>query len=40
MIEDKFFLRLAVLCFRTHKETIDLVLKILKEKVSTELNNC
>ncbi len=33
MIDGKFTLRLAVLAFRTHLETIELTLKILKEKV-------
>ena len=33
MLDGKFTLRLAVLSFRTHLATIDLLLKILKEKV-------
>lgn len=33
MIDGKFTLRLAVLSFRTHLKTIDLLLKVLKEKV-------
>lgn len=33
MLNGKFTLRLAILAFRTHKSTIDLALKILKEKV-------
>ena len=32
-LNGKFTLRLAVLCFRTHLDTIDLTLQILKEKV-------
>ena len=32
-IEGKFTIRLAVLSFRTHKETMDLMLEILKEKI-------
>ena len=32
MIGDKFYLRLAVLCFRSHKEIVDLALEVLKEK--------
>jgi len=38
MLDGKFTLRLAVLSFRTHLATIDLLLKILKEKVNL-LNN-
>ncbi len=34
MIDQKFTLRLAVLSFRTHKDTIDLALSVLKEKVA------
>ena len=33
MLGDRYTLRLAVLCFRTHLETIDLTIEILKEKV-------
>lgn len=33
MLEDRFTLRLAILCFRTHLATIDLTIEILKEKV-------
>lgn len=33
MIDGKFYLRIAILCFRTHKDTIDLAIKVLKEKV-------
>jgi glutamate/tyrosine decarboxylase-like PLP-dependent enzyme len=33
MLDGKFTLRLAILAFRTHLKTIDLTLKILKEKV-------
>jgi aromatic-L-amino-acid decarboxylase len=33
MLDSKFILRLAALSFRTHKSHIDLLLKILKEKV-------
>ena len=33
LLEDRYTLRLAVLCFRTHLETIDLTIEILKEKV-------
>ena len=33
MIDGKYTLRLAVLAFRTHLQTIDLTLEILKEKV-------
>ena len=35
MIRNHFFIRLAVLSFRTHKSTIDLCLEILKQKVNT-----
>ena len=38
IVDDKFTLRLAVLAFRTHLETIDLTLEILKEKVAILLN--
>jgi aromatic-L-amino-acid/L-tryptophan decarboxylase len=38
MIDGKFTLRAAILAFRTHLSTIDLLLQILKEKV-TELEN-
>jgi len=34
MLEEKFVLRAAILVFRTHKSTIDLYLKILKEKIT------
>lgn len=34
MLEGKFTLRLAVLCFRTHLRTIELAIEVLKEKVS------
>ena len=34
MIRGRFTLRLAVLSFRTHLETIDLTLTILKEKAA------
>lgn len=37
MLDGKFTLRLAVLAFRTHLQTIDLTLKLLKDKVE-ELN--
>jgi glutamate/tyrosine decarboxylase-like PLP-dependent enzyme len=33
MLEDRFILRLAVLCFRSHLDTIDKTIEILKEKV-------
>jgi glutamate/tyrosine decarboxylase-like PLP-dependent enzyme len=33
VLNGKFTLRLAVLCFRTHLDTIDLALQVLKEKV-------
>jgi len=33
MLDGKFTLRLAVLAFRTHLETIELASEILKEKV-------
>ena len=33
-IDGIFWIRLAVLCFRTHLSTIDLCLQILKEKVT------
>ncbi len=32
MLDGKFTLRVAILCFRTHKETIDLTIEILREK--------
>ncbi len=32
-IDNKFFIRLAVLSFRTHLDTIELALKIIKEKI-------
>ena len=32
MIDGKFVLRVAILCFRTHLQTIDLALEILKDK--------
>ncbi len=35
MLNGKFVLRLAALTFRTHKETIDLLLDILREKVES-----
>ena len=34
MLEDRFTIRLAVLCFRSHLDIIDLTLEILKEKVT------
>jgi glutamate/tyrosine decarboxylase-like PLP-dependent enzyme len=34
MLDGKFTLRLAVLAFRSHLETIDLALQVLKEKVA------
>jgi glutamate/tyrosine decarboxylase-like PLP-dependent enzyme len=34
LLEDRFILRLAVLCFRSHIDIIDKTLEILKEKVS------
>lgn len=33
MIEGKFYLRIAILSFRTHKDTIDLAIEVLKEKI-------
>jgi glutamate/tyrosine decarboxylase-like PLP-dependent enzyme len=33
MLEDRFILRLAVLCFRSHLDTIEKTIEILKEKV-------
>jgi len=33
LLDGRFVLRLAVLCFRTHLDTIDLALEVLKEKV-------
>jgi glutamate/tyrosine decarboxylase-like PLP-dependent enzyme len=33
ILEDRFVLRLTVLCFRSHLDTIDMVIEILKEKV-------
>jgi aromatic-L-amino-acid decarboxylase len=33
MLDGKFILRVAILCFRTHRATIDLTIKILREKV-------
>ena len=33
MLDGKFTLRLACLAFRTHKSTIDILLKVLKQKV-------
>jgi glutamate/tyrosine decarboxylase-like PLP-dependent enzyme len=35
MLDDKFVIRLAVLGFRTHRRTIDLALRLLKEQSST-----
>jgi hypothetical protein len=32
MLDGKFVIRLAVLGFRTHRRTIDLALKLLKEQ--------
>jgi hypothetical protein len=32
MLDERFTLRLAVLCFRTHIDTIDRTMDILKEK--------
>jgi glutamate/tyrosine decarboxylase-like PLP-dependent enzyme len=32
MLEGKFILRVAILCFRTHRQTIDLTIQILREK--------
>lgn len=37
MLNGKFILRLAVLSFRTHLDTVDLLIKILKEKIETLL---
>jgi glutamate/tyrosine decarboxylase-like PLP-dependent enzyme len=34
MLEDRFTLRLAVLCFRSHLDIVDLTIDILKEKVA------
>jgi glutamate/tyrosine decarboxylase-like PLP-dependent enzyme len=34
MLDGKFVLRVAILCFRTHIETVDLLMKILQEKAS------
>ena len=39
ILDGKFTLRLAVLAFRTHLQTIDLALEILKEKVAYLLEN-
>ena len=39
IIDGKFTFRLALLAFRTHLETIDLAIKILKEKVKYLLKN-
>ena len=39
MIDGRFTLRLAVLAFRTHRKTIDLALRVLKEQVAA-LNPC
>ena len=38
-INGKFIIRIAVLAFRTHLQTIDLTLKILKEKVELLLED-
>lgn len=38
-INDKFIIRIAVLAFRTHLQTIDLILQILKEKVELLLRD-
>ena len=35
VIDDQFIIRLAVLAFRTHRQTIDLTLDILKEKIAS-----
>jgi len=32
MLNGKFILRVAILCFRTHRQTIDLTIEILREK--------
>ncbi len=32
-IDDVYYLRLAVLCFRTHRRHVDLALRILREKI-------
>ena len=32
MLDGKFILRVAILCFRTHRQTIDLTIEILREK--------
>ena len=37
MLNGKFTLRLAVLSFRTHLDTVDLLIKILKEKIENLL---
>ncbi len=39
IIDGKFTFRLALLAFRTHLSTIDLAIKILKEKVNLLENN-
>jgi len=38
-VDGKFIIRIAVLAFRTHLQTIDLTIKILKEKVELLLKN-
>lgn len=38
-VDNKFIIRIAVLSFRTHLQTIDLTIKILKEKVSLLLKD-
>ena len=38
MIGENFYLRLAVLCFRSHKDIVDLALEILKKQANI-LNN-
>lgn len=38
-VDGKFIIRIAVLSFRTHLQTIDLILKILKEKVELLLKD-
>ncbi len=37
-VDGRFYLRLAVLCFRTHRATVDLTLEVLREKIE-ELRN-
>ncbi|MCH8318305.1 MAG: hypothetical protein IIA88_07380, partial [Bacteroidetes bacterium] len=38
LIDGKFYIRLAVLCFRTHLETIDLAITIIRDKVKLLLS--